>query len=77
MKRIKCIVLLCVFAAALAPPARAGTVTVTITGHVSSGTDGNTSAQGLVFGTAYNISGDAYTLTFTFDDSQGTENRQR
>lgn len=64
---------MCVFAAALAPPARAGTVTVTITGHVSSGTDGNTSAQGLVFGTAYNISGDAYTLTFTFDDSQGTE----
>jgi len=63
--------LLCLFAAVLAPTARASTITATITGNVFSGQNGY-GGSALVFGTLGNLSGDIFTLTFTFDDSKGS-----
>jgi hypothetical protein len=73
MKCIKCsawFFVLLVFAAALAPTARAGTVVVTITGHIYSGTD----TSSLVFGLGSTLNNTmAFTLEFTYDDTKGTE----
>jgi hypothetical protein len=64
--------LLCLFAAALAPFARATIVTITINGTVDSG---SYDYYGNVFtnsGTYTYLTNDAFTLTLTFDDSMGT-----
>lgn len=63
-------------AATLACTARATTVTITVTGTVQSGTDGNPASKppgaGNVFGGGSNLAGEPFILTLHVSDSEGT-----
>lgn len=65
--------LLWLFVASTPPIVGASPVVATITGTVSSGSNGYFSGVGKVFGAEYNLSGQPFTLTYTFDDSEGKE----
>lgn len=63
-----CFAYLIAFASAAV--ASASTITTVISGTVYSGTNGS-GGSGKVFGTGTNLAGLPFTLTFTFDDTQG------
>jgi hypothetical protein len=70
------------FVLVLSPFAQAAKVIVTISGTVDSGTDGTTFTQSdgtppgaaKVFGGGANLAGEIFTLTITFNASEGTSN---
>jgi RHS repeat-associated protein len=54
-------------------PADANQVTIQIQGTVASGSDNNSDGSNGVFGPKGSLAGKSFTLTFTFDDTKGTE----
>jgi hypothetical protein len=63
----------CFLVASLTPAAQAAQVIVTITGTVSSGSNGYFNGDGTIFRPNYLIAGEPFTLTYTFDDTKGQD----